>query len=152
MKRIDIIFKITLIIILTSLTIISCKRTEKESATGEILKGDHELRRFKTTTKDESSFSGSYFLIAASTSGKTTKNTKATFTWLMNNGEYAISEIELQKIRIRIDSTADIPYVKFHWIGSNSKNLKHIFSYYVNYMVIVCKEEDYPMEIDLDNL
>ena len=70
----------------------------------------------------------------------------------MNTGEYAISEIDIGKVRVRIDSTVTNPYVEFNWCRGNYTNLEDIFYFKVNYMVVVCKEEDYPANINIDSL
>jgi len=131
----------------------SCEVEQGTSKLGNILEGKHELRRFKTVTEEGQRWSASYFIIAGGGSGGTYKNTKASFSWKMNTGEYAISELELGKIRVKIDSTVTTPYVIFNWQRCpQSHPLGTYFIHYVNYMVICCKEEDYPININITDL
>lgn len=140
------------IFILCSIVFFACKKSENMSRTGQLLKGNHELRKFKITSEEGYRWSASYFIIAGSGSGSNYSDTKASFSWKLNNGEYAISEIELGKIRIKIDSTVCNPYVKFNWQESSISDLEYIFSRKLNYMVITCTEDDYPINIDLTKL
>lgn len=141
-----------IILILTIILLVSCDGKSYESPVNNILTGEHELRRFKIATKEGYSWSESYFLLGGGGSGRTYKETKVSFSWKMNTGEYAISEIEIGKIRVRIDSTAIKPYIKFNWRASQNTDLEYLFLYKVNYMVITCREEDYPININLHDL
>lgn len=144
-----------LLIGILAIIMMSCgggESQEKQSGNGEIFKGNHELRRFKVKTEKGERWHRSYFLIAGSASGETYQNTNISFSWKMNTGEYAISEIDLARVRIKIDSTVKTPYVKFHWDRGDGKNLEYEMKYNINYMVIVCREEDYPIEINLSEL
>ena len=85
------------IFILVLSVLVSCRQEEFVSKTGRILEGKHELRRFKISTKEGYTWSASYFLIAGSGGGRTYKDSKASFSWKMNTGEYAISEIEVSE-------------------------------------------------------
>lgn len=135
------------------LLLASCgKKHEKHSKANAILKGNHELRRFKVATKDGYRWSAGYFILAGSAHGETYNSTDAAFSWKLNTGEYAISQININRIRVLIDNNVDIPYVKFNWSRSNTSHLQILMSDYVNYMVVVCKEEDYPVNINLNEL
>lgn len=146
MKTKSIIYKILLLLILLA----SCK--EQPNKVDEILKGNHELRKFKTITQEGYSWNAGYFLIAGKGSGSSYKDIKASFSWKMNTGEYEISEIELSKIRVRIDNTVTTPYITFNWDYGRITNLEHILLSYVNYITITCKEEDYPVNIKITDL
>jgi len=133
-------------------TLQSCVPLERKDNNSEILRGKHELRRLKVSSNEKSEWSAGYFLFAGSASGKTYKETKVSFSWKMNTGEYAISEIEVGNIRVRIDSTVIKPYVTFNWDKSRVRDLHFIFDYDINYMTIVCREEDYPINVNIDQL
>lgn len=131
--------------------------TSCESYDYTVLDGKHELRRFGTKTVNESSFSGGYFLIGGSISGESYSKTMATFTWKMND-EYVISEIEVGKIRVKIDNDVTTPYVEFGKIkytydpnGHDLNTLEGMVNN-VSHMTITCSEEDYPININFDNI
>ena len=151
MKRLKTIISYTIYVLLLTV-FIACKKEKSTSRTGKILEGKHKLRRFKTSTEEGYRWSASYFLISGGASGETYKDTKASFSWEMNTGEYAISEIELGKIRIKIDSTVTEPYITFNWSRDRSSDIEYIFKWRLNYMLITCKEEDYLINIDLTQL
>ena len=123
------------------LTLFSCGENyvPEDIETGKILRGNHELRKFKTVTEEGFRMSGSYFLIAGGMSGGTYKNNKVAFSFQLPDSTYAMSELRLGVIRVKIDSTITRPYVTFNWDRSSSKNLEYIMSYDVNYMVVHCR-------------
>lgn len=156
MKFKQITLIITLLILITALILSSSYQRKNPvsdtSNVGEILKGNHELRRFNTLTKDGTITHGSFFLIGGSATSNTYSEIIATFSWKTNTGEYAISELPIKNIRVKIDPNVINPYIKFNWNKGNSKNIHYIMKWNVNYMVIVCREEDYPININLDGL
>ncbi len=119
-----------------------------------LLRGNHELRSFNVKTKTSNEWSASYFLVLGGASGSTTTETYIRFAWKNNNDEYVISNISINKIRIKIDNTIDKPYVKFRWKSAylSHSDMEYIIRCKVIYMVVVCKEEDYPINIDLSKL
>ena len=142
------------------LTLFSCDRQaereakkEKYSAVGEILKGKHELRKFKTVTEKGFRVSGSYFLIAGGMSGGTYENHKVAFSFQLPDSTYAMGELWFSDIRVKIDSTIKRPYVKFHWDkGRSTTDMAYVMRHNVNYMVVHCKEEDFPYEVNITDL
>ena len=138
------------------LTLLSCEREyapPEDSSIGKVLRGKHDLRKFKTVTEEGYRMSGSYFLIAGSVSGGTYKNNKVAFSFQLPDSTYAMSELELGDIRIRIDSTIKKPYVTFHWDrGGAATDMDYVMKYHVNYMVVHCKEEDFPYEVNITDL
>lgn len=141
--------------ILLSLFHCTRERTPRVSKTDKILRGKHKLRRFKVTTETRSQWSGSYFFIVGNASGKSYQERKVAFSWLNNKGEYIISEIPLDKIRVKVDSTVINPYVEFNWESYPNHGdtyMNWIMEDNVNYIVVHCKEEDYPVEIRIDEL
>jgi len=157
MKKIIVIhFLLICLIGLALFSITSCGNTEpKKSYTEQLFEGKHELRKFNVTTETGERWSGSYFLIGGGASGSTYSNTKITFAWKLHSGEYALSELERSKIRVRIDSTIKKPYITFRWSkprGNEEKTLEYLMSGYVNYIVVHCREEDFPTEVNIKEL
>ena len=66
-----------LLLAITIVSLSSCGESiEDTSKNWKFLKGNHELRKFKTVTEEGYRMSGSYFLIAGSVSSGTYKNNK----------------------------------------------------------------------------
>jgi len=125
---------------------------EDVSKTGELLQGEHMLRRFKVKTTTESRWSASYFLIAGGAGGGTFTETAVSFSFQLPDSTYAMAVLPFQKIRVKIDSTITEPYVTFRWDRSSVESISYIMSYEVQYMVVHCKEEDFPMDVQIDQL
>ena len=138
------------LLILIVALVVSCKPVDCDKSS-EIFRGNHKLRKFKVKSEKYSGWSASYFIIGGHASGSSGEKRMVSFCWLMNNGEYAMSEIEPYKIRLKIDSTITEPYVKFRWFHSHSTDVSFITER-VNYMVVCCKEEDFPAEINISEL
>ena len=64
-----------------------------------------------------------------------------------------LQEMDFDKVNIKIDSTAKIPYVKFYWsdYGSIYKGFQ-IYEKAITRVVIYCKDEDFQPEININNL
>jgi len=138
------------------LSLFSCDRQaerERHSAVGNILKGNHELRKFKTVTEEGYRMSGSYFLFAGGMSGGTYKDHKVSFSFQLPDETYAMGEVDFGDIRVKIDSTINKPFVTFHWdSGGHATDMDYIMRHHVNYMVVHCKEEDFPYEVNITDL
>ena len=153
MKRLK---KTLLFIVLISVSIFSCNTEnseEKVSPVGKLLEGKHVLRKFKTTTEEGYKMNGSYFLFAGSVNGGTFKDSKVAFSFQLPDSTFAMAEIDFVKIRVRIDNTINQPYVTFRWqSGIYNYSLDYIMRRHVDYMVVHCKEEDFPYEVNITDL
>lgn len=139
-----------LIYVMFSCTMPDPKDLQVESPAGEMLNGEHVLRRFNVSSKTEQNIKGSYFLIAGQVESNTISKYTATFAWKTHDDTYITTELPLSKIRVKIDSTANQPYVKFRWRPCNcTLNDINNSNSIILYMVVHCKEEDYPLEINL---
>jgi len=133
------------------LTLFSCGL--KNTGVEDILKGNHELRRFKVVTEEGYRTSGSFFLLSGSTSGGTYKDTKVSFSFQLPDSTYAMAEIDFGDIRVKIDESIERPYVSFKWAGErNADDMEYVMKHYVNYMIVYCKEEDFPYEVNITDL
>ena len=119
----------------------------------QLLSGKHELRKFniKSTTTTESS--GCWFFVVGSYSSKTTEESKIRFYFKTIKDEYIFKEMSFDKVIIKIDSTATIPYVKFYWNNyGEAYNGYAIYENAITRAVIYCKEEDFQPEININEL
>jgi hypothetical protein len=127
----------------------------KYSGKNDILfRGTHELKKFNVKTDKSSNWRAGYFLIAGAASGRTSEKTVVSFSWQMWSGEYVMSQMDWDKCRVKIDSTVQVPYIKFHWVPNDyaPNDISYHISANVNYMVIHCKEEDFPTDINITEL
>lgn len=127
---------------------------KRETAFIQTFSGNHELRKLKVNKETNSEWNASYFLIGGSASGKTLSDTKVSFSWKLNNNEYIISDIRLNKIRLVLDDSVKNPYIKFKYKNTNVDidNIQLVIDYYIDYVVVHCKESDFPVELNINEL
>ena len=164
MKKIMIILKMQSIILILSIglgTLIhSCKSRETVDEMSELLEGQHKLRKLNIRNSQESSLSGSFFLGTGSISGSSSTIEKVQFSWELPNGQFAISVFETSKIRIEFDSTAVEPIIRFELKNVKHNRLfdldkiNHEYEFYwqIKYVVVVCREEDYIIDVDINKI
>lgn len=134
----------------------------------------HNIRKMfpKEITSSESSskWSAGYFLIAGGASGTsnstTTTQTIVTFAWENTNGEYVISNLPVNRLRLKFVESLANPKVTFQIkeearsalsgaYGSYTmkKNYRNDISQFINqnvaYAVIYCKQTDWPVDVKL---
>lgn len=153
MKKVCVLLAVESIATLMGLAFaFSCEAPQRKSASSYFLEGSHNLRKLKVYNETGQRWSASYFLVAGSASGGTYHETKVKFSWQANTGEYILSELPSTKIRVKLDSTVTVPYIKFKWLGSTSTDADYLMNFDVEYMVVYCRESDYPQEISLNEL
>lgn len=123
------------LLVILSLILFSCKADVSNS--GEILEGDHYLRKLNDTS------SNSYFLVNECSYDKYTQ-TKLSFSFKLSDGSYAMATLPLYKIRLKFYDFIDTPYVIFKWTYGISPDIQYIMDNHVIYMVVHCKESDFP--------
>lgn len=117
------------------------------------LAGRHLLRKFKVKNIQSSSLSAGFFLIAGGASSQSSEEINVTFSWMNRNGDYIISDLPKEQIRVRIDNTVKHPYVTFQ--PGEWKSIDQIYKnlyFTISYMTIHCSEKDYSYEVNLNNL
>ena len=107
------------------------------------------LRQLVKSNKVETSSGGFFFLIAGSYSSKTEE--KPVVQVMAKVGEeYRFLEMEMEKIRIKIDSTCKTPYIILNYYDNEESSASHLLSHpgwYVNSYTIVCSEELLPEKL-----
>lgn len=131
-----------LILLITLIALAGCNN---ETPLGQMLRGEHQIRAITTDKDLQGNISGAYFLFVGQMSGDVSTITKLRFAWLGNDGNYIISDIPVNKIRIKIDNSKEIPTVKFKWIGCFRTDTES-FDKYLLYALIICKEKDMPQQ------
>lgn len=123
--------------------------------------GHHDLRKFSSQEiKTASSASASYFLFWGSASFKGEESSAIiAFSWKSNNGEYILSKIPMSKVRVKFDNNKTAPYVtfsidKFAFMNSGLADecVESTMNYKLNYVIIHCKESDYPTDININDI
>ncbi len=122
----------------------SCKEEDKASTVQSILTGVHPLRKMQQVASSEVS-QGSFFIWSASY--KQEQEMRICFAWKMNDSTYALSSLPFERFRIRFDSTAIIPTIKFSWNQNYtytvSDDIADIIKSYVTYAEISVREQDW---------
>lgn len=140
-------------ILFTSLILFSC-----EYKIDPVFKRKHKLRKFNVYTETGQYSHGSFFLVAGSFSTQTYEKCTVKFAWLDNDSAYVLSEVSYNKIKIHTDSTIVEPYITFQYdkdekFSSNPKNhINEILDWKIYYVIVHCKEEDFPMNVNINQL
>lgn len=139
--------------LISMLLLLSCGGGDKQSEVGKLLEGEHELRKFNVVDEEGYRTRGSYFLFSGGSYGETYKDTKVSFSFQLPDSTYAMGELYFEDIRVKIDSNIERPYVTFNWsAGSHDFDMNYVMMHNVNYMVVHCKEEDFPYEVNIKEL
>lgn len=137
--RRDIFFIILIsLLIITSILFVLGSYTNNNTLHNEILGGKHELRKLSIES------SSVYFLLIKNYSS-------VRFYFLNHNGEYQLMETELKNVKIKIDNTVVIPYVKFYWTNDNFRvreEVSKIYKYDITSVVIYCRDLDFQPNIN----
>ncbi len=159
-----IILKIQSLILILSIVlgtlIQSCTSGETVDEMSELLEGQYRLRKLNIKNSQQSSLSGSFFLGTGSISGSSSTIEKFQFSWELPNGQFAISAFETSKIRIEFDSTYVEPTIRFELKNVRNNRffdldrINHEYYFYsqIKYVIVVCREEDYIIDFNLNDL
>jgi len=149
-----------LLIIIVGGTMMSCDHLTDQMLMDKHFKGKHELRRFNVYNETTKQSYGSYFLILGSFASTETTQTKIRFCWKHPDGTFVFSEVSFDKIRVRIVNT-DKPFIEFRIdkFDREMNNGVNVYLnkveealYWVDYVIINCKEEDFPADVNLKDL
>lgn len=118
-----------------------------------LLSGKHELRKFNIKESTTTTSRASWFLVVGNYDSETKTESKIRFYFKTRNEEYIFKELDFEKVILKIDSTAKVPYAKFYWYncGCGYHDMQ-IYEYAITRAVIYCKEEDFAPEININNL
>src|SRR3989344_5059662 len=64
---------------------------------GNVLQGEHQLRKMGQVRESSSSLSGGFFLFVGGVSGSSSNRVNVKFAWQLNDGTYAVSSLPLEK-------------------------------------------------------
>ena len=106
------------------------------------------LRQLVKSNKVQTSSGGSFFLIAGSYSSET-ESKPVVQVMAKVEGEYRFLEMEMEKIRIKIDSTCKIPYIILNYYDqeySASYLIDHP-KWNIRSYTVVCSEELLPEKL-----
>ena len=127
------------------------KKAPQDTA-GDVLRGEHQLRKMFTAQGKEESVSGGFFLIFGGISSESRETANVKFAWQMRDGAYALSSLPLEKFRVKFDNSKETPTIKFRWRPSSNfsaSDVQKIIENNVIYALITCKESDWPPKIQL---
>jgi len=124
-----------------------------EGTVAHTFKGKHKLMKMMQITNKEESMSGGFFLFMGSIGSSTKTINDVWFSWQLNTGEYAVSKISLQDMRFKIDNSIETPYIEFeisdYYKNYSGDNINWAIKYCVKYVIVTCKEADYPKQIKM---
>ena len=142
--------KTIIFFLLIGLLLASCGE-QPMSYSGKILQGEHSLRRMSEFTQTNSGFSGFFIICYGGVEGSTENIESVRFAWKMNDGNYAISTLPIEKIRLRIDNKIETPTIKFRWTRTNNldPDLQAMIDLQVIYAVVTVKGSDWPIQVNL---
>lgn len=148
---------ITLFIFVVTICALSSCETPSERVNFMEVKfgGDHKLRRLSSNVVKNTSSSSKFFLVYYKKTERSKVEKFVYFSWLDNEGNYITSEVPSTKVRVRLDDSVEEPYVYFGYsncISCDDGDMEFIFDYNIKYIVVVCKEEDYPVDINIDSI
>lgn len=114
----------------------------------------HTLRKFNVKTSTSQSASAWYFYVAGGYSSHTSEKTTVRFYFKNCKGEYQFMEMDLGKVRIKIDSVQE-PYVIIVPAYSQDKcfdiDAGHS-DWEIRSATVYCKESDFQPEININDL
>lgn len=103
-----------------------------------VLEGSHELRLIR---KDSASTDGAYTVV--------TDNT-VRYMWKMNDSAFVMSTLPIDKVRVKIDETVDVPYIKYRWVPcAPASDVQYVMNEKVIYAVLTCASKDCPPEFNM---
>ena len=141
--------------IITMMLLLSSCQMNKFDEHEYLLSGKHELRKFNVKESATTTSRGSWFLVVGSYESQTKTESKVRFYFKTRNDEYVFKELDFEKVVLKIDSTAKVPYVKFYWNNCGCgyhPNDMQIYERAITRAVIYCKEEDFAPEININDL
>lgn len=152
----------TLFIAIIAICLTSCIGEADKKPFDKYLGGKYTLRKLsQQERKTPGSISGDYFLFWGSLSGNGESTERYVgFSWLSKDGEYIMSKVDAENIRIKFDNSAT-PYVTFGYTemialacdeSSIQSKLSWLVSNNIDYMVIHCKESDYLQDINIKSI
>jgi len=139
-----------LVATIISMVMTSCKESihfknadERKSPLDQLLDGRHKLYRLYSTNQ------------MRCTSNVNEDRLYAKFAMQLSDSTYAVCEIPVTKIRVKLDSTAVEPYVTFQWNKHclcSGVTLNEAIQERVTVMTIVCSQKDFQFDVDLGGL
>lgn len=107
---------------------------------GQVLDGEHLLVKLRIIPTIPSTSTAYFVVQSQSQVGQT-----VTFSWTLPDSTVITNEISYSKVRLKIDPSIETPYIKFRWKPScGAIDWVQVFKKEVVYIVIYCKEEDFP--------
>ncbi len=124
---------------------------EELSSSGRIFTGEHKLRKMlpsqEVTTEKASA---SFFLILGSYNSEKRTDVIVRFAWQTNSGEFAISSLLLEKIRIKLSPVPVEPTIRFRWHRLKyDLPLQEMMDNHIYYAVVTVNEADWPVQVHL---
>lgn len=133
--------------------IMGCEDVPVPDKVGEVLRGEHRLRKLTESRDSQSKVSASFFLFFGNFNRNNSSDASIKFAIQLKDSSYAICSLPLEKIRIKFNELDTLPVMKFRWIpspgGTREFQIDEIMSNYVRYAVISVRQSDWPIQVSL---
>lgn len=119
------------------------ERLLEEKVYGE----DHQLSRMAIMMIHKNETKEAFFFLSGKSYNNSIRKTTITFNWELE-GEYIISDLPRDKIRMRFDDDQEVPTIKFvkKFCHDGKKTMQERINC-IEYAVVTCKSKDSEMRI-----
>lgn len=132
-----------------------------EQLVNELFAGRFEIKKFNVYDSKGAWLHGSFFLGSGSIDGGTTDDHMVSFCWRARNGEYIVSKIKVENIKVDVEPGLQKSYLTF--IGSfmdppvpgdavDTVNINKSFEGLMSMIVIHCNEQDFQTDVNINSL
>jgi hypothetical protein len=123
--------------------------------------GEFEIKKFNVYDSKGAWLHGSFFLGSGSIDGGTTDDHMVSFCWKARSGEYIVSKIKVENIKVKIEPGLQKPYITF--LGSfidppiagdevDTVNINKTFEQVMTMIIIHCNEDDFKTDVNINSL
>ena len=128
---------------------------QRKLAFQEIYERKFELRRLFPSTVNKEESSGSFFLFMGGYSSSKTQEVRVKFAWKGSDGIYTISEVPIEKIRVKIEKV-EVPYIQIrldddYRVPEKETDYFTCQSFLLDYIVVHCNEDQFTYKVNIDD-
>jgi hypothetical protein len=133
---------------------------DNDRVVAQMFSGNFEIKKFNTYDTKGAWLHGSFFLGCGSIDGGTTDEHMVSFCWKDRDGEYIVSKINVNNIKVKIEPGLTKPYLIFigrfktdGWKNADDTNdVNDWFNTYMTMVVIHCNEDDFKTDVNINSL
>ena len=127
----------------------------------QLFAGRFEIKKFNVYDSKGAWLHGSFFLGSGSIDGGTTDDHMVSFCWKARNGEYIVSKIKVEDIKVDVEPGLQKPYLTFLGAFKNppvyednvdTVNINKSFEQIMSMIIIHCNEQDFQTDVNINSL